>query len=60
MKGAVIFRFVCIALLWLILCYMLVSRQPFTLKVLFVIVASGIVVFVPLYKKYIRDGKGRK
>ncbi len=60
MKGTVIFRFVCIALLWLILCYMLVSRQPFTLKVLFVIVASGIVVFVPLYKKYIRDGKGRK
>ena len=60
MKEPVIFRFICILALWLMLCYMMVSRRPFTLWVLFVIVASGIIVFVPLYKKYIRDGKGRK
>ncbi|MBQ9076626.1 MAG: hypothetical protein IJY31_02120 [Muribaculaceae bacterium] len=59
MKGAVIFRFICIVALWLMLCYLVVSRQPFTLWVLFWIVASGIIVFVPLYKKYMRDGKGK-
>lgn len=57
MNKAVIFRMTCVALLWLLLCYLLVISQPFTLKTLFLIVASGIVVFVPLYKKYFRNGK---
>jgi len=47
-------RFAFIVILWLALCYLMVSRQPFTLWVAFVIVASGIVVFVPLYKKYMK------
>lgn len=50
-------RFGFIAVLWLILCYMVVASQPFTLWVLFIIVASGIIVWVPLYKKYIKNGK---
>ncbi|MBD5300163.1 MAG: hypothetical protein K2M71_03515 [Duncaniella sp.] len=50
-------RFGFIAVLWLLLCYMVVASQPFTLWVAFVIVASGIVVWVPLYKKYIKNGK---
>ena len=37
-------RFIFIAALWLVLCY---------------IVASGIVVWAPLYKKYIQNGKGK-
>lgn len=57
MNKAVIFRMTCVALLWLLLCYLLVVSQPFTLRTLFLIVASGIVVFVPLYKKYFRNGK---
>lgn len=57
MDKATVFRFVCIVLLWIALCYILVVSQPFTLKVAFIIVASGIVVFVPLYKKYIRTKK---
>lgn len=47
-------RFSFIAILWLLLCYLLVKSQPFTLRVAFVIVASGVVVFVPLYKKYMK------
>ncbi len=51
------FRFCCIVLLWLALCYIMVVSQPFTLKVPFIIIASGIVVFVPLYKKHIKKKK---
>lgn len=53
-------RFGFIAVLWLLLCYLVVASQPFTLWVAFVIVASGIVVWVPLYKKYIKNGKGNE
>lgn len=48
------FRFACLLILWLALCFLLVTSRPFTLWVAFVIVASGIVVFVPLYKKYMK------
>lgn len=54
MRGTDIFRFVCIALLWVVLCVIMIASQPFTLRVAFILVASGIVVFVPLYKKYVR------
>ena len=54
MTNAVKFRFVCLTLLWLCLCYLVVAAQPFTLRTLFIIIASGIIVFVPMYKKYIR------
>ncbi len=52
-----VIRFICILLLWLGLCYLVIASQPFTLKVLFIVVASGIIVFVPLYKKYVRKKK---
>ncbi|MDE6038218.1 MAG: hypothetical protein K2G05_08150 [Duncaniella sp.] len=52
-------RFVFLAALWLLLCYMVIASQPITPWVVFVIVASGIVVWVPLYKKYIKNGKGK-
>lgn len=52
-------RFIFLAALWLVLCYMVIASQPVTLWTLFVIVASGIVVWVPLYKKYIKNGKGK-
>ena len=57
MTGQQKFRFACIALLWLALCYIMVTSQEVTFRVIFWIVASGIVVFVPLYKKYIKNGK---
>ncbi len=40
-------------LLWLGLVALIVTGTPkFTLYTLFVIVASGIIIFVPLYRKY--------
>ncbi len=50
-----IIRFTCILLLWLGLCWLLLTRAArIDFMVLFTIVASGIIVFVPLYKKYVR------
>ena len=48
-------RFGFIAALWLALCVLPVTRSPrIDFMVIFTIVASGIIVFVPLYKKYIK------
>lgn len=53
-----IFRFACVALLWLALCVILLTRvERVDFMTVFAIVASGIVVFVPLYKKYMRNRK---
>ncbi len=54
LKGQHIFRLVCITLMWLALCYIVIVSQPFNLRVAFILVASAIIVFVPLYKKYVR------
>lgn len=49
-------RFAFIIVLWLVLCYLLITRVPkIDFMTIFSIVASGIIVFVPLYKKYRRD-----
>ena len=50
-------RLGCITILWLLLCYLLLSTRPLTLWLIFTIIASGIIVFVPLYKKYVRNAK---
>ena len=55
MTAGNLIRFVCILLLWLFLCYILITRAArIDFMVIFTIVASGIIVFVPLYKKYVR------
>lgn len=42
---------VCITLLWGVLCYMLlVYSEKVTFDVIFALVASAIIVFVPIYK----------
>ena len=51
-SGQNIARLVIIGLLWLALCVLLIIRGGLTAWNLFVIVASGIVIFVPLIKKY--------
>lgn len=60
MTGYQIFRFVCLILLWLIMCWFVVAYQPFTLRVAFIVVASGIIVFVPVYKKYVKQRRNNK
>lgn len=45
--------FVLLVLVWLWLCWSLLALTGgFTLKNLFLIVASAIIIFVPLWKKY--------
>lgn len=50
-----IFRFICVLLLWLGLCYIMISRRGLDFIAVFSIIASGIIVFVPIYKKYKRE-----
>lgn len=59
MKGYTIFRLLCLTALWILLCYLMIVGRGFTAWTLFIIIVSGGVVFIPLYKKYIRDGKGK-
>lgn len=58
LKGYQLFRLACLTLLWLVLCYLMIAGRGLTAWTLFVIVISGGIVFIPLYKKYIRDGNG--
>lgn len=56
MKTSVILRFVILGLLWLSLVGYIIARTPkFTLYTAFVIVASAIIIFVPIYKKYVKN-----
>ncbi|MGM9856148.1 MAG: hypothetical protein ACI31B_10565 [Muribaculaceae bacterium] len=48
-------RFGFIAALWVGLCWLLLTlSSKIDFRVIFTIIASGIIVFVPLYKKYLR------
>ncbi|MBD5199164.1 MAG: hypothetical protein HDS83_02060 [Bacteroidales bacterium] len=61
MKGTDIFRFLCITILWVVLCWAVIASTPkVTFMTVFAIVASGIVVFVPIYKKYRKNGRNNK
>lgn len=61
MNGFKIAGFSLILILWLWLCQGVV-RAPggFTLHKLLIIVFSAILIFVPLYKKYIRTGDSNR
>ena len=54
MKASVIARFVVLGLLWAGLSLYILTHSPITLYTIFVIVASAIIIFVPMYKKYVR------
>ena len=58
MNTSNVIRFGFIIVLWLVLCYLLLTRSTkIDFMVIFTIVTSGIIIFVPLYKKYIRGKK---
>lgn len=58
MKTSVILRFVILGVLWLgLVGYIIANTPKFTLYTAFVIVASAIIIFVPLYKKYVKNVK---
>lgn len=54
MDASVIIRFAILGVLWLGLVVYLVKTTPFTLYTAFVIVASAIIIFMPMYKKYVK------
>ncbi|MCD7978365.1 MAG: hypothetical protein LUG51_14915 [Tannerellaceae bacterium] len=44
-------QIICMTLLWGILCYMLLAySEKIDFQVIFTLVASGIIIFVPIYK----------
>lgn len=50
-----------LALVWVWLCQALITRGGgLTLKNLMIIGASGIIIFVPLWKKYFRQDNNKK
>lgn len=57
--AGIIIRFAILGVIWLALVAAIILRNDkFTLYHAFVIVASGIIVFVPMYKKYFgKDGE---
>jgi|GEM_PF-161648 hypothetical protein len=62
MKPSTVIRFLIIGALWLGTCVWFVLRlkasgTPLTLVSLFPLVASAFIVFVPLYKKYVKNGQ---
>ncbi len=54
MNTSVVLRFLILGILWLGLVLYIVLHTTFTLYTAFVIVASAIIVFVPMYKKYVK------
>ncbi|MDE5811082.1 MAG: hypothetical protein K2H61_02095 [Muribaculaceae bacterium] len=64
-KTRIIVYFVLAAIAWLALSGYLLYRYKITgtelnLRNLFPIIASGIIIFVPLYKKYVRNDNQSK
>ncbi len=58
MKTSIIIRFALLFVAWAFTVWVLVASTPrFTPYMAFVIIASAIIVFVPVYKKYIKNGK---
>ena len=53
-------RFAIIGLIWLLLAGMVLTRSQLNFFTLFAIVASAIVVFVPLYKKYVSNDESKR
>lgn len=56
--------FICLFLIWLFFVGWLISKYqetntPITIRSLFPVVASAIIIFVPLYKKYIKNSGGK-
>lgn len=61
MNASIIVRFLLLGIAWLATVGLLLARSPkVTPYLVFVIVASAIIVFVPMYKKYVKGEKNNK
>ncbi len=60
MNTSVIIRFAILGVFWLLLVYAMLKSAPrVTLYHIFWIIASAIIIFVPMYKKYVKNGDHR-
>ena len=59
MKISIIVRFALLFVAWAVTVGLLVATRPLTPYIAFVIVASAIIVFVPMYKKYVKNDQNR-
>ncbi len=55
MRASVIIRFAILFVLWAMLAGYILLHSKITLYTIFVIVASAIIIFVPMYKKYVKN-----
>ncbi len=55
MKTSIIIRFALLFVAWAATVGLLVATRGLTPYIAFVIVASAIIVFVPVYKKYVKN-----
>ena len=53
------FNIICLTLLWVVLCGFVIAGRGINFMTLFAIIASGIIVFVPIYKSKKREKEGR-
>lgn len=60
MKTTHIISLLLLALLWVGLCVTLATRAGLTPYNVFVMIASGIIIFVPLWKKYVRQTQDKR
>ncbi len=50
-----IVRFSILGLLWLgLVAYIFAFSRPITFYTIFIVIASAIIIFVPMYKKYVK------
>lgn len=60
MKTSVIIGLSVLLTVWLWLAWMLLSSGGVTLRNLLILGMSGIIIFVPLFKKYVSEAKNKK
>lgn len=57
MKASNILRFGILGILWALLVVYILLHSKITLYTIFIIFASAIIIFVPVYKKYVKNNK---
>lgn len=61
MKKSNLFGFIVLALVYIWLAWLILSKSSVTLYNILLIVMAGMIIFVPLYRKYmVKEDKNRK
>lgn len=50
---------VCLTLLWIVLCYFMIKGQGVNFMSVFTVIASAIIIFVPVYKSKKKEKNNR-